>query len=240
MKNFKKYQPREVNRRIISIEGLEKSGKTHWALTAPGPIAYFNFDVGFEGVIDKFVDGTVSSKDVYVADYQTPLASENQSLYLNVWKKFWDDYTNALSQKEIRTLVVDTATECWEILRMGRFGKLSKVLPIHYGPVNAEFEYLFKTSYEHDKNIILIHKYVDEYINDKPTGKFKRAGYSKMGYVVQDVLRAHREENTADFSVSVLMSRKNIDKIGMEFEGDLSSFPYVMAGITDTTPEEWS
>ena len=41
-----------VRRRLIlSIEALEGAGKTRFTLTAPGPIAFLNFDYGLEGVI---------------------------------------------------------------------------------------------------------------------------------------------------------------------------------------------
>jgi hypothetical protein len=41
-------------RLIASVSGKEKTGKTHFALTAPEPIIFFNIDVGTEGVVGKF------------------------------------------------------------------------------------------------------------------------------------------------------------------------------------------
>ena len=51
-------------RSIVSIEGLEKSGKTRLALTAPEPIVYIDLDVGTEGVIEPLM------KDKQVLLYQ--------------------------------------------------------------------------------------------------------------------------------------------------------------------------
>ena len=43
-----------VPRRLVcSIEGLDKTGKSHLAMSAPGPIVYVDLDVGTEGVIQK-------------------------------------------------------------------------------------------------------------------------------------------------------------------------------------------
>ena len=67
---FHKAETIETHKRlIVSIAALEKCGKTHFALTAPGPIAYFNFDIGVEGVIGKFC----KDKSIWVTDYSTDL-----------------------------------------------------------------------------------------------------------------------------------------------------------------------
>ena len=42
------------HRLIISVDGHEKQGKSHFALTAPQPIALFDVDTGLEGVVEKF------------------------------------------------------------------------------------------------------------------------------------------------------------------------------------------
>ena len=42
------------SRIIASIEGTDKTGKSHLALTSPKPIMYIDLDVGTEGVIHKF------------------------------------------------------------------------------------------------------------------------------------------------------------------------------------------
>jgi hypothetical protein len=46
-------------RLILSIEGLDKSGKSNLAFTAPGPLGYLEFDIGAEGVVEKFQDDKV-------------------------------------------------------------------------------------------------------------------------------------------------------------------------------------
>ena len=51
-------------RMVVALDGLEKMGKTSWALTAPGPIALQNLDIGAEGVIQKFQ----SEKQIWLAE----------------------------------------------------------------------------------------------------------------------------------------------------------------------------
>ena len=42
-------------RLVVRVGGLEKEGKTHFALTAPGPIGAIDMDRGMEGVVEKFL-----------------------------------------------------------------------------------------------------------------------------------------------------------------------------------------
>ena len=42
-------------RSIMSIEGLDKSGKSRLAMSAPEPIVYLDLDVGTEGVIEPMM-----------------------------------------------------------------------------------------------------------------------------------------------------------------------------------------
>src|SRR5258708_17972913 len=54
-----------IYRLIVALDGLEKQGKTNFALTMPGPIAYQSFDIRLEGVIEKFQ----TQKMIYLAEY---------------------------------------------------------------------------------------------------------------------------------------------------------------------------
>src|SRR5690242_17850115 len=52
--SFKPLDTKEVPRVIMSLEGLPKTGKLHFALSAPGPIILMSTDKGHEGVANKF------------------------------------------------------------------------------------------------------------------------------------------------------------------------------------------
>ena len=71
-------------RLVISVEGREKTGKSHFGLTAPGPIVYLNVDIGTEGVVGKFQD---KGKQVYLYDIRIPREAN-----ANVWQTLWVDF----------------------------------------------------------------------------------------------------------------------------------------------------
>jgi len=224
----------KIKRIIANVQGKEKRGKTHFALTAPGPIALIDMDIGLEGVVDKFI----GEKEIVVAGFN----------YRNVKDpKEWEEmnnrmkkaFTDALKSKEVRTVVMDTATEAWELMRMANFGKLSEVKPHHYGPVNAEFRDLIRKAYESDKNVLLIHKVKKEYVNDKSTGEYERAGFGDAGYLMQLNVEMWKKDGT--FGLTVLDCRQLKEVEGLELIEPMSNFPFLATQVFDGTAEEdWS
>ena len=118
---FKKVSSEIKPRLIASVSGKEKHGKTSFALSAPGPIIYFNLDFGQEGVIDKYS----GDKDIYEKEYKFTRL-ETADRYVTLWTGFVTDFRAAL-QSKARTIIIDTATEAWELVRLARFGKLAQV-----------------------------------------------------------------------------------------------------------------
>ena len=93
------------------------------------------------------------------------------------------------------TVVMDTASEAHELSRLAAFGKLTQVMPHHYGPVNAEWRELIRLAYDSDMNTILIHKMKPKYVNDVRTKEYEIKGFSETGYLVQANLITDRENN---------------------------------------------
>lgn len=233
---FSKASNKIVPRLITSVSGMEKNGKTSFALSAPGPIIYFNFDFGLEGVINKYA----GEKDIYVKEYRfTRVMTPDK--FVTLWSGFATDYYNALKSKA-RTIIIDTATECWELLRLARFGKLTQVLPFHYGPVSAEYLTLLREGYSYDKNIILLHKMKKQYVNDNFTGKHERGGFSGTGYIVQANLEVYRDGLDGDFFLKILDCRQNSLLGGMDFQltDEFSGFGFLAQLIfPDSTEQDW-
>lgn len=243
-KGFTKLQATSVttHRLIVAVSGREKHGKTHFALTAPGPIAYQDLDIGTEGVIEKFVK---SGKVIYHKEYgYTELKDRgvnNKEQFKPIWDKFKEDYI-AIMDSKVRTVVMDTASEVWELLRMAAFGKLDHVMPHHYGPVNAEYRSLLRMAYVSNKNLILLHKVKPQYIDDKRTREYDRAGFGDTGFMVQVNMRCWRKmvDDSLTFGVTIDDSRQNADVAGMELTGDMCNFPMVASIITGVDVEKWT
>lgn len=234
--------PAPSPRLIASIDGLEKTGKTHLALTAPAPIAYFDLDEGMSEIIDKFPKLSKPGQFLY---YHIDYDDEDDDLAEKHIGKVLKAYRSCLSAPDsvVKTIVFDTDSDFWEMLRLARFGRLTQVKPHHYAPVNAEFRRYIRDAKRSNKNLILLHKKKDEYIQTKsmktamPTGKKIRAGMKEVGYLVQVVLDLEKDEDGRH--CTIVESRHNPDIEGMVLNGEEINFPTIASLVMENDPEEW-
>ena len=200
----------ESNRLIMSITGEQKTGKTHFALTSPGPIALFDLDIGTEGVIHKFA----GDKDIFAKKYlfDTVAHAEQEKM----WDQFVKDYQAALSSPQIKTIVIDTMSDVWEFIRLARFGKLTQIMPLRYVEVNSELRKMIRDAFTANKSLILLHKVREEYKNNNATGKMKLSGFSEAPYLVQLNLETFISEDYGGNAIRFIDSRHNPDLRGLE------------------------
>ncbi len=242
-------------RLIISVEGKEKQGKTHFALTAPGPICYQSIDIGDEGVVQKFTGDKKILKADYVIDIDKRMRDKGEDAVIThiaqLWEKFVDDYYAAL-KSGVRTIVWDTATEVWEFLRLARLGKLTQVMPKNYTEVNNEFRGLLRKAYSHDSNLILIHKSkeawedvpTDRGVKSRKTGLHERKGMSDVQFLVQVLVKAYREEvhdekknkSVSEFGIQITDSRHNPEANGLDLpNADFATVAsYIMPDVDES------
>lgn len=219
---FKLMKPTASPRRLVcSIEGLEKTGKDHLALTADGPIYLLDFDHNLEGVLPKFSQ----KKDIYVCTYDYITDSDSQSAALDVWLQFKADYAEGL--KSAATVIIDTGTQMWTVARMARFGKVASVPPIAYGPVNTEIKELVQQAKEADGNTIFLHRVKPVYIGKDRTDKYEINGFGEMGFEVQATFRTYRDEDE-QFHVRIMECAQNMTIAGVELEGKQIDFNFIL------------
>jgi hypothetical protein len=226
-------------RLILSIEALEGAGKTYFTLTAPGPIAFLNFDYGLEGVVEKFQ----VTKPIYVAaiklDYLPLMGKKDEVIAAaeRELQKFETNYQTAL--KQARTIVIDTGTELWELMRLSAFGKVTQVMPHQYVAVNQEMTRLIKLAYDSDANLILTHKLKPEWINDKKTGGYEFAGMKDIPFLVQAHARLWRDDD-GTFHMRVGKCRQNAGVAGLELVNEMITFSTLATFVfPDSVPEDW-
>lgn len=218
-----------VRKLIVVVTAMPGTGKTHFALTAPDPIAYYDMDTGTAGVIEKFVK---AGKKIYRSrfDYRT-IDVPDPGLAVANWERQKATFKQFMHNEHFRSVVVDTGTEMWELLRMARLGKLTQVMPHNYGPVNAEFEDLLRLSDTCNKNLIVTHKMKEQYINDKFTGKYQRAGFKDMGFIAEVELVMYKEDG--EFCAEIKKCRHKSELEGFVLTGDMVDFQFLESMIFD-------
>lgn len=237
IQGFERAKKSNLRRMVIAVEAMDGEGKTTFGLSAPGPIALFDMDIGLEGVIDKWVD----LKEIQRASFSYKDATSREE-WIAGWEKMKKLYYVALADPHIKTLLWDTETEGWDLIRMARLGSLSlhKDHAYKWGPVNTEFRDLIRSVYETDKNLILLRKMKEQYIDDNWTGKYDPAGFKDIRSLIQVRLRSWRDEE-GTFGLTVMQKcRQNASIVGMDFVEPMNTFPFVAAEVFgDTSPEEW-
>ena len=199
-------------RSTISIEGWDKTGKTHLALTSPAPIYYIDIDEGTTGVIEKF------QRDKEVFRYELPKQSklgtpdELMVRFSEMWKELQNQINLAL-QMESGTLVIDTGTELYDICRLAQFGRVSQVQPHMYQKANAEMDEIFRCANQSRLNVVLLHQ-LDTDFN---TGEVEGKGWKKTNYKVQTTIRTNRTKGEGGpiFGAEITSCRFNKDWMGM-------------------------
>lgn len=240
----------------VDLYGPGKAGKSHFGLTAPGPLLHMNLGLPSEldGVIQHF-----EGKQIVEAQYRSNVAAEAKQaeikdLFRREQTRLVGDLQTAL-KAGVRSVTVDKATELWEVVRLGLFGRLDKV-PAHlYGEANSTFADLLGLVPAAGANLVLIHEERDEwedYLDDKgaerrrPSGRKLRKGNEKVEYLVDVALRSYRTPPVKDaagtvispvrFMNEVLDCRQNPSLIGQAFEN--LDFPTLAMMVKPQVPAE--
>lgn len=251
LKGFELAAPVEAGVRclILALWGHEKTGKSHFAMTAPSPIAYFHMDIGGRRVVNKFC----KKKRILVSDHRFLPPEQGvvvKAPYLAEWNRFVHQLGIARDDPKIRTVILDTHTAVYELCRLARFGKLTEVKPFHYGPVNAELTELVNSFAGIGKNLILIGKSKKEYKDDVWTGNYEQSGIKDIGFLadvsMETGFNKEKGEDDNTFFVKVTRCGDNMALCGMEFRGaDYCNFPCLASNVfcdEDGDPvseEEW-
>lgn len=245
--------PTEFVRRFthMGIYGDTGTGRTSLALTAPGPIGLAHTAEKIDGVVQQHskekVIRVVNFGGVFSGSPQQ--IAEQANPKWEALKVAWNDGVDNWA----KTVVMDTDTEAWEILRLARFGTLAPKgrMDNLYGPVNAEWRGVIKRHRLTERcNVITIGQAKDEYIEKKTdkgsmgqrTGRTVRAGQKEIPYMADVIVRTHKtyaDDGGVVFSAVIEKGWFNAFIEGMEVFGDEVRFSYIMSLVTETDEEEW-
>lgn len=234
-----------LRRLIIRIGGREKQGKTTWTLTAPPPIAYYDLNNRSKHVLDRFV-----GRGVWHYKYDMLLARE-QVEWKAAWNKLRKDFDEGVMHPDVRTLVIDTETDMWELRRLAQWGRESSV-PDQYGALNKDIRNMYDAVINSDKNLIVVSEmkksYKTKIVRTKSgerelsewDGTYEFAGWSNAGAKVEVNIEASFDTKEHVFSTTVLNCGVNALLAGHVFEGAESNFPFLASAVfEDTDPGFW-
>ena len=224
-----------LNSIVVAIWGAEKSCKTTLALTFPRPIVHFDLDVGGFARAAWRIDNL---EGIDSESYPTPIQMEKlmgvQKTGVSIkfpkkvigvketWQRIVTDYVEAIQKPEVKTIIIDSATQLWGIdhrsylqelqeRQVARNPKITEnelrenLMPKEYGEPNDRMRTLIYTARSFGKNLVLTHYPTDVYaerVGDKgvesyKTGDVKLDGFKETERLVDLVLYVYTKENSA-------------------------------------------
>ncbi len=237
--------PTELTRKSVFLEvyGDTGTGRTSFALSSPAPIALIHASEKIEGIIQPFA----RDKEIRLCDFGQAIFNRNsKDIEIQagkVWSILREAWYDAFTWA--RTIILDTHTEAWELLRLAAFGALKPVkgrVDANYGPVNAEWRSLFKHFRHQDKaNVIVIGQTKEEYKGTtgmgQRTGRTIRSGQKEIPYIADAIVRT--SHNNGEFASTIEKGWWNAHSEGIELSDDMNTFSQILALMTETDMDQW-
>lgn len=248
-----------LKRLLIGTEGLPDTGKTEFAMSAPGPGIMLCLDRGIDGVLDNQEPPATRSPNFAHKVISVPLAtSVAQPIFLEYWRDFYADYKKSLANVDARTVVLDGDSDSWELQRLAEFGKLTQIPPILYTTVNAARRAMIARAYDSGKIIIATNKLKKSYKTKyKPDGQplvdssgkeirewdginYDRQGFEDQDYLWQIQLRHLFNPAKAEWGLRILKCKVDKHVVGLELWGGDCNFASLVEVCYPHVPaSEW-
>lgn len=253
---------------LIGTEGESDTGKSEFAMSAPGPGIFLCVDRGFDGMLDNPNPPASRNPDFAFKATQAPLATQlgTAAGYLEHWKAFYSEYTKALANPDARTVVLDGDSDTWELQRLAEFGTLQQIPSLRYVGVNAARRVMITRAWDSGKVVIATNKITDEYVSQRDeagnvvlkdgkevrvkSGNQVRQGFGDTDYLWQIQIRhlykpvgynkITKKETAHQWGIRILKCKPNPALRGLELWGQDCNFAGLVQNIYPTIPlRDW-
>ena len=195
--------PTVIPNHSLLLLGEPKTGKTHFSLTYPAPILLVSLDLGADFVIQKHYSG----KDIKVLKYELPIVDtlKPQAWAEPLWTRIKTDYETELNSKKYKTVILDTGTSLWEIIRYSFVEEQNRnqLRSRDYGEPNARFTAILQKPILMGINMVTINHLKDEYVEDKSTGKKVIDGFRRTNSYVDIIASSEFRKATKKMIVRI-------------------------------------
>lgn len=257
--------PEPQNQSIALLFGFPGSGKTSTALRgAPGPLAFFDVDQRGRHAL-KYVKNVMKKHVLYASiDYPMKLTKLDDAQAKAAGQKSWDKFAKnfdiAIEQAvkgNVRTIIIDTATELGEILKIavqGRIDRKNDDYGKSKGIVNTSMAKTIKMVRNTPANLILLARAKEVWEDNKPTGKSRHEGLDCLAYDADwaahvrlkklTSIRKRGTEEAKKFELEITKAGIDIETLGNVYGeddwGDMGPFVYACTmNYPGTSPEDW-
>lgn len=252
--------PSEFTRRnlFIVIDGEEKTGKTHLALTAAQSgfsTLVHDLNDGLDGVVQKRVKevgaGKIKVAHHPIPDGQTVDAQRDKAK--TEWADFAKDFRDGMAKHRVN--IIDSGTEIYKLSRMSEFGDVKQTKTgkgqLDYDAVYSKIRGLLRLFHASKSHLIVTHQLEEEWGTKKDpdsgkvkgykTGRMVRDGFKEIPYMMQIGLRTKKvvDNDGLHFVATLEVCRFDPTIEGTEFTDDMFDLPLIMSFVTGTDREVW-
>lgn len=248
-----------LRRLMLGTDGWSNTGKTEFAMSAPGPGIGLILDRSLDPVLDNPHPPKTRNPSFAFKTIVCPKATQFKDArdYGTYWYEFYDWFKKALDNPDCRTIFIDTDSDSWELQRMAAYGKITGVLPTSYTDVNAARKVMYNRAYDSGKIVIGINKLADEYEEkkdgepvQKKTGNVRRQGFRDQDYLWHLQIRhlfqearvnpVTKKEVSQQWGLRILKCKANSELQGTELWGADCNFQTLVSLVyPQVAPEEW-
>lgn len=233
--------------RNLSLEliGPEQTGKNHIAFTMPSPIAHFDLDDNAGPTLANILrlyPATVIKRMLFEIPKGLVPTDKLQKQAVGERERLFEAWEWACKSDKVRSLVMDSGTDAWELWRYAEFGAESSRAR-NYGGLNSQFAAMLRLPRKYGKNVVIINRTKDEWRDDKPTGRVVRDGFKNTGYTMHATIETLRDDYD-NFSIKLRDVRHNAGLNGTVYTpadlGGELTFQMIAATIVEgSEPYEW-
>lgn len=235
----------KFKRLLIGTDGWSDTGKTEFAISAPGPGLVLCLDRGQEACLDNPNPPKTRRDDFAFKVIKVPLATTTKIHdYQEHWRSFYAAYIEATENPDARTIVLDGDSDSWELQRLAAFGKLTQIPAIFYTEVNAARKAMIARAFDSGKIVIMTNKLKEGYdtVDDKQVknGKELRQGFHDQDYLYQLQLRHFYDKDKAEWGVRITKCKVDMGLVGFELRGEDCNFKSLVQVVYPNVPiEDW-
>lgn len=251
---------------FMDISGLENSGKTSLALSAPGSIALIHAAEKINGVVQPYVKAGKKVREHRYGFIGTGDPVKDQQAAIPVWNGLRLAHLDAVG-KWARTVIHDTGNQSWEMVRLAHHGQLNPKgnrMDALWGPVNNAYRSMLANTYRSQTktNVITLHHLGDQYVDKMKEGKMqsvktgrlvRKGGFKEIPFIAEVMVECHRKPDGGFMSIikkgwfntnieNIELDHEFMDALGYStnpITGSAVHFASIMAYITDTPEMEW-
>jgi len=171
----------------------------------------YSFDLGADFVRTKFPD-----KDITIRNFVLPIVETDppQPYAEPLWKEFYKEYKEDVYSGAYKTLVIDTATALWGILRQAITEEKNrkKLLEVEYALPNTKMSTIFAHPRISGVNLITIQYLTFKYVNGENTGELILDGWKQTEGQVDVVLEIEEAKRGKDIVMRTLMKKNRFER----------------------------